>query len=110
VSAEPVTKPDATGAIVPEPSMHARIPQHVVYRPFVEETVLLNLETGQYHGVNSVAGRMLEVVERADSLQAAAEQLAEEYRVPVAELLDDLLGLCSALAARGLIVLEPAAA
>ena len=39
-------------------------PSHVVYRTFVTETVALNIETGQYHGLNATAGRMLEVLER----------------------------------------------
>ena len=35
-------------------------PQHVVYRSFPSETVVLNLQTGSYHGLNATAGRMLD--------------------------------------------------
>ena len=39
-----------------------RIPKHVVFRSFGSETVLLNLSTGQYHGLRGTGGRMLEVL------------------------------------------------
>ena len=38
---------------IPTPAaLSARIPQHVVFRGFATETVVLNLETGKYHGLN----------------------------------------------------------
>ena len=40
---------------------HASVPQHVVYRRFAAETVVLNLETGTYHGLNATGARMLEL-------------------------------------------------
>ena len=43
----------------------ARLPQHVVHRSFVAETVVLNLRTGKYHGLNPTAGRMLEALDAA---------------------------------------------
>ncbi len=72
------------------------------------ETVVLNLETGRYHGLNPTGGRMLEVVEQAATLRQAAEQLAREYDRPLAEIEQDLCAFCSDLAARDLIVLDPA--
>jgi hypothetical protein len=86
----------------------ASLPKHVVYRPFVYETVILNLETGKYHGLNPSAGRMLEALERADSVDQAAQQLAGEFGQPLDSIRADLLELCSGLVERGLIVLaEP---
>lgn len=38
----------------------ARVPRHVVYRDFVNETVVLNLETGTYHGLNRPNARCRE--------------------------------------------------
>ena len=37
--------------------LNVKLPQHVVYRDFVSETVLLNIQTGKYHGLNPTAGR-----------------------------------------------------
>jgi hypothetical protein len=84
-----------------------RIPEHVVYRTFAKETVVLNLHTGGYHGLNPTAGRMLEVLTRSSTVGEAADSLAEEYGVPRDELAADLHGLCRQLLERELIVLEP---
>jgi hypothetical protein len=81
----------------------ARIPEHVVHRDFPGETVILNLETGQYHGLNATARRMLAALERADSIGSAASVLAREFGMPRAQIERDLSGLCLALADRGLV-------
>jgi hypothetical protein len=86
----------------------ARVPPHVVYRAFVNETVVLNLDSGQYHGLNPTAGRMLEVLDRTATILEAAALLAEEYEVPAAELEGDLRELCIDLRERGLIEIDPA--
>lgn len=93
-------------APTPTPDSRARVPQHVVYRPFVNETVVLNLETGKYHGLNPTAGRMLETIEREATLHDAAVRLAAEYELPIEEIERDLLELCRTLAERGLIELS----
>ena len=84
----------------------ARTPEHVVYRPFVKETVVLNLQTGKYHGLNPTGGRMLEVLERSETIGAAAQQLAEEYGGPLETLQADLCDFCRDLLERGLIELR----
>jgi Coenzyme PQQ synthesis protein D (PqqD) len=84
----------------------AQTPQHVVYRPFVKETVVLNLQTGKYHGLNPTAGRMLEVLERSATVEAAARQLADEFGTPLDELQVDLCDFCRDLLDRGLIELR----
>ena len=84
----------------------ARTPEHVVYRPFVKETVVLNLQTGKYHGVNPTGGRMLEVVERSETIGAAAKQLANEFETPLEVIEADLCDFCRDLLERGLIELR----
>lgn len=79
------------------------IPDHVVFRSFVQETVLLNVNTGRYHGVNPTGGRMLEILQQRGSVAAAAEQLAQEYGQPLQEIQRDLCSFCADLAKRGLI-------
>jgi len=98
--------PNAT----PSPSslLKARIkvPQHVVYRSFPSETVVLNLQTGKYHGLNPTAGRMLEALEGADSVLDAAAVAAGDYEQPQAATEQDMCDLCQALLERGLIEIE----
>lgn len=83
-----------------------RLPPDVVRREFPTETVVLNLGTGQYHGLNPTAGRMLAALEEADTVGAAVHVVAEEYGQPVELVQEDLLRLCSDLQARALIELD----
>ncbi len=82
-----------------------RLPEHVVYRAFVKETVVLNLQTGKYHGLNPTGGRMLEMLQRAASVREATEKLAAEYGQPQQEIESDLVDFCRDLLERGLIEL-----
>ena len=84
-----------------------RVPQHVVYRAFEEETVLLNRSTGQYHGLNPSGGRMLELIEETDgNVREAIELLAAEYGEDPADIEAGLASFCVALASRGLLELQ----
>lgn len=80
-----------------------RLPEHVVHRSFVAETVVLNLRTGKYHGLNPTAGRMLEAVEAASAATEAVPTLAQEYGVQPALIEADLRKLCEGLLQRGLL-------
>jgi hypothetical protein len=83
-----------------------RVPQHIVYRSFPSETVVLNLQTGKYHGLNATAGRMLEELERAPCAADAAVTLAESYEQPREVLERDICELCQLLLERGLIEVD----
>ncbi len=83
-----------------------RVPQHVVYRAFPTETVVLNLQTGQYHGLNATAGRMLEQLEATASVAAAVAELERVYDQPREVLEADIRELCQALLERGLIEVD----
>ena len=96
----------STSATVPPTKV--TIPQHVVFRAFVEETVVLNLESGRYHGLNPTAGRMLELLGELGDLSTVADRIAEETGTPPARVVEDLHAFCSSLADRGLIEVEPA--
>ena len=100
MSAEPV--------LTPSDFLAARVdvPEHVVHRPFPTETVVLNLQTGKYHGLNPVAGRMLEELERHETVGAAAQVIADEYGQPQEDVERDIRELCRDLAQRGLISLD----
>jgi hypothetical protein len=80
-----------------------RVPDHVVYRDFSDETVILNLESGMYHGLNQTAARMLEELRRAASAAAAVDVLTSELGQPREVIEADLLGFARALEERGLI-------
>jgi hypothetical protein len=90
----------------------ATVPPHVVSRSFEEETLLLNLESGQYHGINATGGRLLELIsdENGDgNIGAAVAQLAKECVMEPGEIAGDLANFCLQLEERGLIEIERAA-
>jgi hypothetical protein len=81
------------------------VPPHVVLRSFVNETVLLNLQTGKYHGVNRVGGQMLEELQRGADGRAVAARIARETGAETAVVEADLVAFCRDLSDRGLIEL-----
>ncbi len=88
------------------PTAKIRVPQHVVYRRLPSETVVFNLQTGKYHGLNATAGSMLEALASARSVRDAATAMAGEYSQPQAMVERDMCELCEGLLARGLIELD----
>ncbi len=87
-----------------------KVPQHVVYRGFPSETVVLNLQTGKYHGLNATAGSMLEALERASCVRDAAAAVAGDYGQPRAVVEQDMCELCNLLLERGLVELDGSSA
>jgi hypothetical protein len=98
----PKTTPDTSFL----PAAKIRVPRHVVYRSFPSETVVLNLDTGRYHGLNATAGRMLEALERAPTIGDAAAALADGYEKPQAAVEKDMCELCRLLLDRGLVEID----
>ena len=94
-----VTTPDFLNSVV-------RVPETTVYRAFVAETVVLNLETGIYHGLNPTGGRMLELLDELGSVKATLDQLVKEFDAPRDRLGEDLAGFCRDLVSRKLIQLD----
>jgi hypothetical protein len=87
-------------------SSRLRVPRHVVYRSFPSETVVLNLDTGRYHGLNVTAAHMLEVLEAADTVRDAVGLLARDYEREVTAIREEVCRLCRALVQRGLVELD----
>ncbi len=80
-----------------------RVPEQVVYRDFGDETVVLNLESGAYHGLNPTAALMVSRLDESPSVQAAIARLVEETGQPHPVIQRDVLALCASLAQRGLM-------
>jgi coenzyme PQQ synthesis protein D (PqqD) len=100
----------ASSAMTPPPNMvrpemRVRVPRHVVHRDFPAQTVILNLETGKYHGLNPTAGTMLSALETEKTVAAAAKVVATKTNMPVADVERDLCELCFSLIERGLVEL-----
>lgn len=98
-----MTAPDTVSDTARLLTSNISVPQHVVYRSFPSETVMLNLETCKYHGLNPTAGQMLDALEQAPCLRDAATALTERYGQPQSVIEQDLCELCTLLLDRGLI-------
>ena len=71
------------------------------------ESVLLDLKTERYLGLNEVGTRMWQVLLESDSIQAAYETLLTEYDVTPQQLEEDLRELLGRLLDNALITTEP---
>jgi hypothetical protein len=80
------------------------VPENVVFRHFAAETVILNLATGRYHGLNPSGGAMLEALQRQGTIRASVPEIAERFAQPEDRIERDMLTLCRDLSERGLIV------
>jgi hypothetical protein len=77
-----------------------------VFREMDGESVLLNLETGMYFGLDEVGTRVWRLAADNGSLRAIRERLAEEYDADAATIERDLLALAEALVSKGLWILS----
>ncbi len=79
-------------------------PSHVVIQKVGEETVILNLESGHYFGLDPIGTRMLELLRIHADLQPALDTLDQEYDASPEKLRTDMLDLLQELEEQGLVV------
>ncbi|HKM65851.1 MAG TPA: PqqD family protein [Candidatus Acidoferrum sp.] len=82
------------------------VPKHVLVRHLEGESVLLNLETEKYFGLDSTGTRMWELVTTSPSVDAAFARLLEEFEVDPELLRTHLTELLSRLLEYGLLNIE----
>jgi hypothetical protein len=82
------------------------VPDDVLISNLQEESVLLNLDSERYFGLDDVGTRMFSVLTNSDSIATAYESLAQEYAVDRQVLRDDLIVLVENLLEQGLVTIE----
>lgn len=80
-----------------------RVPDDVLISRLQEESVILNLESERYYGLDDVGTRFFSVLTTSDSIEAAYQSLAAEYDVDREVLRQDLLALIQNLLQQGII-------
>ena len=70
---------------------------HVLVSNLEGESVLLNLESEAYFGLDPVGSQMWSVLSTSDSIEAAYEVLQQKYEVDGRELREDLAALIEKL-------------
>ncbi len=78
----------------------------VLFNDVGGEAVLLNLETGQYYGLDEVGTRMWSLLAGCGQIEPAYRTLLDEYEVTAERLRRDLLGLVDELASHGLLQVD----
>jgi hypothetical protein len=91
-----------------ELKMRAIVPAHVLIRHLDGESVLLNLESERYFGLDATGTRMWELVTSQPCIALALEKLLEEYEVEPEVLQSHLAQLLSGLVENGLLQVLPA--
>jgi hypothetical protein len=80
-----------------------KVPHDILISALQEESVILNLGSECYFGLNEIGTRMLSVLTTANSIEAAYELLLEEYDVDSDVLRQDLMSLVEELVKQGLV-------
>jgi hypothetical protein len=68
-----------------------------------DETVILDLATGTYFGLDPVGARIWELIGEGKTLAEVCDRMLEEYEVAREELERDTLKLAQDLVAQGLV-------
>jgi hypothetical protein len=80
-----------------------RVGDEVLSSRMDKETVILNLKTGMYHGLDPVGTRFFELVKASGNLAEVHRQLLTEFDVTPDRLEADLLSLCQEMMAKGIL-------
>jgi hypothetical protein len=75
----------------------------VVFRELEGESILLNLETGIYFGLDPVGSRIWQLVQDQRTIAAICDAVGREYDVDDATLEHDVIALVTTLAEKSLV-------
>ena len=89
-------------------SDRVRVPDDVLISNLQEESVILNLNSERYFGLDDVGTRMLSVLAESNTIEAAYERLRAEYDVDPQLLRNDLTSLIENLLQQGLVTIDHA--
>jgi hypothetical protein len=70
------------------------------------QTVLLNVDTGTYHGLDEVATRIWEILQAPTTLSVLVDQLATEFEVERPQCLADVSRFVEKMSEAKLLVVE----
>ncbi len=80
------------------------VPPQVMSRLVGEETVLLDLASGMYFGLDGVGKRIWDSVSDGQNCEEIAATIASEYDVEPDQALDDVIEFLGSLVDRGLLL------
>ncbi len=84
-------------------SDRVKVPDDVLISTVQTESVILNLTSERYFGLDEVGTRILSLLSTSNSIQAAYDILLDEYDVEAEVLRQDLSSLIEQLAEQGVV-------
>ena len=88
-------------------SARVRISEDAVFRELDGESVILNLATGVYFGLDDVGTRVWQLIEQHGQLLAVRDAMTREFDVDADLAARDLVDLVGQMVARGLLEIQP---
>ncbi len=86
-------------------SQRVSVPNGVLRQVLEGESVILNVNTGRYFGLDPVGSRMWDHLTGAGTIEDAVQALLAEYEVEEAKLRSELAALIGELTDNGLIAI-----
>jgi hypothetical protein len=80
------------------------VPDDVLISNLQDESVILNLDSERYYGLDDVGTRFLSILTTSESIEAAYDRLRHEYDVDPQVLRADLIALIENLIDQGLLI------
>ena len=82
------------------------VTDHVIVRQLGDESVMLDMASGYYFGLDPVGARIWQLLSETSSLAEIVERLAQEYDVTPEQANSDLVRFVEELKAHGLLNVE----
>ena len=82
------------------------VPDHVIVRQLGDESVMLDMASGYYFGLDPVGARIWQLLLETSSLAEIVERLAQEYDVTPEQANSDLVRFVEELKAHGVLNVE----
>jgi hypothetical protein len=82
------------------------IPEHVMVRQLGDESIMLDMASGYYFGLDPVGARIWQLLSQTSSFAEIVERLAQEYDVTPEQAESDLVRFVEELKANGLLNVE----
>jgi hypothetical protein len=82
---------------------HLRLRSNVYAREFDDETILVDLEHGDYFGLDEIGSRALQLFIAGKSVGEAAVEIVGQYEVTEVQAIEDLVALAEELVRRKLV-------
>jgi hypothetical protein len=70
------------------------------------EIVMMSIDNGEYYGLDEIASRIWELIEKPISVNSLIEALMDEFEVNKPDCANDTLEFLSEMANKGLIIVE----